>query len=95
MLYMYPAIFHKEEGAYWVEFPDLPGCQTFGDTLSETMEDAQEALAAYLITLISDGAPIPASSPIQEIRAIDAGAFTSPVSCTLSGDSERNPLRRP
>ena len=65
MLYLYPAIFHKEEGSYWVEFPDPPGCQTFGDTLAETMEDAQEALAAYLVTLLSDGTPIPAPSPIQ------------------------------
>ena len=91
---MYPAIFHKEEGSYWVEFPDLPGCQTFGDTLAETMEDAQEALAAYLVTLLSDGTPIPAPSPIQEIKMNDASAFTSLVSCTLSGDSESKSVKK-
>ena len=67
MLYMYPAIFHKEEGSYWVEFPDLPGCQTFGDTLAETMEGAQEALAADSVTLVSAGTPIPAASPLEAI----------------------------
>ena len=23
MLFVYPAIFHKEDESYWVEFPDL------------------------------------------------------------------------
>ena len=53
MLFLYPAVFHQEEDSYWVEFPDLEGCQSFGDTLNETMENAQEALSAYLLTLFS------------------------------------------
>ena len=36
MLYVYPAIFHHEDDSYWVEFPDLEGCQTFGESLPET-----------------------------------------------------------
>ena len=42
MLKVYPAIFYEEDG-YWVEFPDLEGCQTYGSTLEETMQLAQEA----------------------------------------------------
>ena len=35
---IYPAVFHKaEEGGYWVEFPDLPGCVTEADTLEEAV----------------------------------------------------------
>ena len=52
MLFVYPAIFHKEEDAYWVEFPDLEGCYSYGSSVNETMEAAQEALAAYLLTLL-------------------------------------------
>lgn len=37
MLKVYPAIFHREDG-YWVEFPDLIGCQSCGSTIEETME---------------------------------------------------------
>lgn len=48
----YPAIFHKDEQGYWVEFPDLPGCNTQGDTIEEAYKMAKEALALYL-----DGAP--------------------------------------
>ena len=44
---IYPAIFHKENESYWVEFPDLPGCHTFGDTLAETVDNAKEALSLY------------------------------------------------
>ena len=38
MLFVYPAIFHKEDDAYWVEFPDLEGCHTYGGSINETME---------------------------------------------------------
>jgi len=45
---IYPAIFHKENGCYWVEFPDLEGCITQGATLEEAFAMAKEALALYL-----------------------------------------------
>lgn len=45
----YPAIFHPaEEGGYWVEFPDLKGCFTQGETLEEAREHAVEALTLWL-----------------------------------------------
>ena len=44
----YPAVFHKEEGGYWAEFPDLPGCYTQGDTIECTYQSATEALGLYL-----------------------------------------------
>ena len=45
---IYPAIFHKENNCYWVEFPDLEGCITQGATLEEAFAMAKEALALYL-----------------------------------------------
>lgn len=44
----YPAVFHKENVGYWVEFPDLPGCFTQGDTLEESFRMAIDALVLYL-----------------------------------------------
>lgn len=44
----YPAIFHKDNNAYWVEFPDLDGCLTSGDTLETAFKNAKEALNLYL-----------------------------------------------
>lgn len=46
----YPAkiIFSKTDKCYLVEFPDLPGCITYGDTIEEALLNAQEALTGYL-----------------------------------------------
>lgn len=37
-----------EEGGYWAEIPDLPGCFSQGETLDELMENVREAAALYL-----------------------------------------------
>ncbi len=66
MLQIYPAILHEENG-YWIEFPDLEGCQTCGSTLAETMDLAQEALGLYLVSLVENNQPVPAPSNIADI----------------------------
>lgn len=68
MLKVYPAIFHKEDG-YWVEFPDLEGCNTSGSTLENTMEMAQEALGLYLVSIMEDGNDLPVPSIIEDLNA--------------------------
>ena len=44
----YPAIFYKENNSYWVEFPDLEGCLTNGETMELAFKNAKEALNLYL-----------------------------------------------
>lgn len=44
----YYAIFNKTTEAVEVEFPDLPGCVTFGDDWDEAIKNATDALAAWL-----------------------------------------------
>ena len=73
MLKVYPAIFHQED-AYWVEFPDLEGCNACGATLAETMEAAQEALGLYLTSLIERGIPLPEPSTLTQCRTADTFA---------------------
>ncbi len=82
MLFVYPAVFHREESAYWVDFPDLEGCHTYGGSINETMEAAQEALAAYLLTLLEQEKVISAPSDISSIRVDDG--FVSLVSCDIN-----------
>lgn len=48
--HFYPAIFHEENDGYWVEFPNLEGCQTQGDTFEDAYNMATEALGLYLQT---------------------------------------------
>jgi antitoxin HicB len=44
----YLAKLTTEEGRWLVEFPDCPGCQTFGETKAEALEMASEALEGWL-----------------------------------------------
>lgn len=83
MLFVYPAIFHKEDNSYWVEFPDLEGCHTYGSSITETMEAAQEALASYLLTLLEQEQSIAAPSDISQFHNIEDG-FASLVSCDIN-----------
>ena len=82
MLFVYPAIFHNEEHSPRPEFPDLAGCHTYGSSLTETMEAAQEALAAYLLTFLEQKKTIVAPSDISSIHTEDG--FSSLVSCDIN-----------
>ena len=63
----YPArIRHMaEDKSYLVEFPDLPGCLTEGDTLEEAKENAKEALTGYLSSVFERNLKIPDPSAIK------------------------------
>lgn len=52
-VYIYPAVFSydKKEKCYLVDFIDLNGCSTFGKTLIEAFEMAQDAMGLYLDNL--------------------------------------------
>lgn len=39
---------HVEEGSYWADVPELPGCFASGDTLDELFESLREGLALYV-----------------------------------------------
>ena len=79
MLTIYPAVFHNEDGSYWVEFPDLEGCQTCGSNLQDTMSLAQEALGLYVVSILEDGKLPPTPSDIKAITP-EEGAFVTLVS---------------
>ena len=57
----YPAIikYDKSDKNYLVEFPDLPGCVTFGRTMEEAKFNAEEALSAYLESIFDRGFKVP------------------------------------
>lgn len=69
MYKVYPAIINKENDVFWVEFPDLPGCQTMGETIEETMKNAEEALGLFLASFVEDGQEIPEASAIEDIES--------------------------
>ena len=65
--FAYPAIIKYDRGdkVYTVEFPDLPGCVTFGETLLEAIEKSNEALSGYLASIFDRGYKIPLPSKLK------------------------------
>ena len=61
---IYNVIVHKaEEGGYWAEVPDLPGCYTEADTLDELQEMLKDAISVYL----ADGDEVPQHSSMMQV----------------------------
>ncbi len=54
-VYIHPA----EEGGYWAEVPDLPGCVSQGETIDETLHNTVEAIRGFLESLRISGSPVP------------------------------------
>ena len=48
---------HHEDGSYWAEVQELPGCFASGDTVGELVESIEEAVALYLAPADADEAP--------------------------------------
>ncbi len=65
----YPAVFTnlEEQEGYCVEFPDLPGCVTQGNSLIEAVEMAIDASSGWVLDELEDGKPVPKASNINEI----------------------------
>lgn len=61
MLFYYPMIVHEEDG-YWAEFPDLEGCNAWGETIEELYEDAEGAMSCHIYSILADGETLPAAS---------------------------------
>lgn len=59
----YPISFYPEFEGYTVIIKDLPGCMSVGETLSEAMENIQEARKLWIETAyeFEDDIPLPAT----------------------------------
>ena len=79
--YAYPAIFTPEEdGSYSINFPDLEGCYTCGNSLEDGIEMASDALALVLYGYEKDGREIPAPSAPAAIP-LSGNAFVNYIAC--------------
>ncbi|HWB63850.1 MAG TPA: type II toxin-antitoxin system HicB family antitoxin [Chitinophagales bacterium] len=56
----YLVIFDKaEDGTFWAQVPDLPGCFSSGDTIEEAKKNIVEAIELHIEGLREEGLPIP------------------------------------
>lgn len=66
--YLFPAVFTYAEDGISVEFPDLPGCLTCGQTDAEALDMAREALGLHLYGMEVDNEAIPTPSRVSALN---------------------------
>lgn len=88
---VYPACFYPcEEGGYTVVFPDLPGCVTEGDTLSEAVDMAIDAASGWLLEYVEDNKRLPKPSNIKDVIPDEyENGFVSLISVDLDEFSKK------
>ena len=63
------SILPPEEGSgYLIEFPDLPGCISDGETIDEAIANGKDALLCWIETAEQHGDQVPQPSQLSESR---------------------------
>jgi predicted RNase H-like HicB family nuclease len=52
-------VYEAEEGGYWAEVPEIPGCASQGETLDELRKNIVEAIEACLAAYRQDAGVLP------------------------------------
>jgi antitoxin HicB len=55
----------KEGGGYLIQFPDLPGCMSDGETLDEAIANGKDAVQAWLHAAKEMNKPIPKAGELE------------------------------
>jgi antitoxin HicB len=69
----------EEGGGYLVEYPDVPLCQSDGETIEEAIANSRDALEGSLMCYLQDGKPLPKPSSGQAY----SGTFRVRMSKTM------------
>ena len=92
MKIVYPATIEKIDNQYWLEFPDLDGCQTWGDSIEDVLTNAEEALEGYLLSYLENNQPIKKASDLKDISCSGEMVKTY-VCCDLEAKSTK-PIKK-
>ena len=49
----------EEGGGYLIEFPDLPGCMSDGESIEEALANGAEAKRDWIAAMVAAGRPVP------------------------------------
>lgn len=74
MKLVYPAIFKPfsdGSGGYVVEFPDLPGCVTGGDSLEAAIKMGIDAASGWVLGELEDGRKVPEATLYERVSTED------------------------
>lgn len=76
-----------EGGGFLISFPDLPGCISDGETISEAVKHGKEAFQSWVSARLHDRLPVPEPSRHEE-RTLDAysGRFVQRIPRSLHAE---------
>ena len=79
MKFVYPAVLKPEEnGRYSGYFPDLEGCQFRGGTLYDALDDARDALEAWIRVELEDNGGLPPTTDRDDM-SLAPGEFVREI----------------
>ena len=73
------ALIPEEEGDYGVLVPDIPGCFSVGDDISEAIANAHEAIECHLEGMMMDDQVIPVPHAIEKHQDNPEYDLTFPI----------------
>lgn len=90
MKLIYPAIFTPclENPGYTVEFPDLKGCVSEGNSLENAIEMGAEAACGWILGELEDGNAVPAASDYKNVHP-EINSFVNFLLLDLDSYAER------
>ena len=63
----YPFFIEQDEdGSYFIQYPDLPGCMTCGATIEETLVMGEDAKKSWIASALHDGVFIPEPKIVED-----------------------------
>ena len=87
--FVFPAVFTEENGLYAVNFPDLPGCYTSGDSIADAIYMAEDVLAFTLYSYEKNKKEIPAPSEAGDME-LKGSSFVNLIACDTLEYQKRN-----
>lgn len=84
----FAATVHREDGSYWAEVPELPGCFASGETIGELRDAIEEAVALYL----ADG---DSPAPLVDVESFAGRPVSIGVARSQDGLSAREITSEP
>jgi len=66
---------HLEDGSYWADVPELPGCFASGETLDELFSSLREGIQLYLEE--DEGPTVDEQRPLQLKTAVLSDAVSA------------------
>ena len=69
MRFVYPAVIGcKEDGTYYIYFPDLEDCYVEGAYLEQAIDRAKEAEANWIMLELEETTQLPYHTPLEKIQ---------------------------